>query len=94
MDNDEPALARLRSIIEDGFTHDWILRIEHTGGSDTHEVEWQEWCEPAFAITSSSQLLADIVDCRKKHPAHAIRLRAEKLYPRAQMLYCVPCNEQ
>ena len=89
INNEETALTKLRSIVESGLTHDWILRIEHKCGSDTHESDWQEWCEPAFAITSATQLVTDIAECHNKHPAHAIRLLAEKPYPRTQMLYCV-----
>jgi ribulose bisphosphate carboxylase small subunit len=88
-DNPSPELVKLRAVVESGFTHDWILRIEHSGGRDNYGSRWQEWGEPAFAITSATQLVADVAECRAKHPAHAIRLRAEKLHPRTRMLYCV-----
>ena len=85
---DLPELAKLKSLIESGFTHDWLLRIEHAGGS-TPGCSWQGWGQPAFAITDASPIVTDVAECRVKHPTHAIRLRAEKLNPRTRMLYCV-----
>lgn len=82
-------LVRLRSVVESGFMHDWILRIEHCGACGNSGSGWREWCEPAFAISNASKLLADVAECRMRHPAHAIRLRAEKLNPRTQMIYCI-----
>lgn len=87
--HDLPELVKLRSLIESGFTHDWLLRIEHTGGSCTPGKNWQEWGQPAFAITDATTVVADVAECRVKHPTHAIRLSAEKLNPRTRMLYSI-----
>jgi ribulose bisphosphate carboxylase small subunit len=86
---DQPELENLRSVIESGFTHDWLLRVEYAGNGDATNHAWKEWSEPAFAITSAETVLEDVVQCRAMHPAHAIRLRAEKFNPAMRMLYCV-----
>ena len=87
--NHSPELEKLRSVVESGFTHDWILRIEHSGGSCSSAGGWQEWGETAFAIMNADQLVADVAECHTRHPTHSIRLRAEKINPRTQMLYCI-----
>jgi len=84
-----PELDRLRSVVESGFTHDWILRIEYCDGCGNSGCGWREWGEPAFAISNASRLLADVAECRMRHPGYAIRLRAEKLSPRTQLTYCI-----
>lgn len=86
---DLPELAKLHSLIESGFTHDWLLRIEHAGRCNAPGSSWQEWGQPAFAITDATSVVTDVADCHVQHPTHAIRLRAEKLNPRTQMLYCI-----
>lgn len=85
---DLPELVKLRSVIESGFTHDWLLRVEHTGHSDT-TCSWQEWGQPRFVIADASTILMDVAACHVQHPTHAIRLCAEKLNPRTRLLYCV-----
>lgn len=88
--SDLPELAKLRSLIESGFTHDWLLRIEHAGGGgNTSSHSWQEWGQPAFAITNAATVVTEVAECHARHPTHAIRLQAEKLNPRTRMLYCV-----
>jgi ribulose bisphosphate carboxylase small subunit len=86
---DLPELAKLRSLIDSGFTHDWLLRIEHAGGSHASGRRWQEWGQPAFAITNAATVVTEVAECHARHPTHAIRLQAEKLNPRTRMLYCV-----
>lgn len=84
-----PELVKLGSVIESGFTHDWVLRVEHAGGTPASNGPWQEWGKPAFAVTTAASVLECVAQCRIKHPTHAIRLHAAKLNPSMRMLYYV-----
>jgi ribulose bisphosphate carboxylase small subunit len=84
-----PDPDKLRALIESSFTHDWVLRVEHTEESEPGSGSWRQWGETAFAIREAAPVMDSIAACRDKHPQHNIRLNAEKLKPRTRMLYCV-----
>jgi ribulose bisphosphate carboxylase small subunit len=86
-----PSIAEVKNLVEDSLTHDWILRIEHfgPGASTSPSRQWQQWGDSLFAIPDASSVIDGIVACRASHPAHCIRLHAEKVNPRTQMYYPV-----
>ncbi|MEN8206753.1 MAG: ribulose bisphosphate carboxylase small subunit [Pseudomonadota bacterium] len=84
-----PDLDKLKSLIESSFTHDWVLRVEHTEEAIPEPGSWRQWGEALFAIREAAPVMNSIATCRDKHPQHNIRLNVEKLRPRTRMLYCV-----
>jgi ribulose bisphosphate carboxylase small subunit len=84
-----PDLDRLESLIENSFTHNWILRVEHTDEAMPMMTSWQQWGEALFAIREAAPAMESIAACRAAYPGHNIRLHTEKLMPRTRMLYCV-----
>lgn len=84
-----PDLDRLESLIESSFTHNWILRVEHTDEAVPGTTSWRQWGEALFAIREAAPAMESIRTCRAAYPMHNIRLHAEKLMPRTRMLYCV-----
>ncbi len=87
-----PSIAEVKNLVENSLTHDWILRIEYFGpasGGRTAHGRWQQWGGSMFAVTDASPVIDGIVACRASHPAHSIRLNAEKVNPSTQMYYPV-----
>ena len=86
-----PSVAQVKVLVENSLTHDWILRIEHTGpdGGETVRTQWRQWGDSLYAVRDASSVIDSIVACRSSNPKHAIRLNAEKVNPRTQMFYPV-----
>lgn len=82
-------LDQLKLLIESSFTHDWILRVEHTDEAAPKSTSWQQWGQAKFAIREAAPVMEIIAACRDEYPMHNIRLHAEKLKPRSRMLFCV-----
>ena len=91
-----PSVAKVKELVENSLTHDWILRIEHIGpdGGETVRTQWRQWGDSLYAVRDASSGIDSIVACRSSNPKHAIRLNAEKVNPRTQMYYPVYRPEQ
>jgi ribulose bisphosphate carboxylase small subunit len=83
------SITKVNRLIEGGFTHGWLLRIEHfdPGATRTQAQQWQPWGETLFKVPDALPVIDAIVACRTHYPTHSIRLHAEKLRPRTQMFY-------
>ena len=82
-------LEKLETLIENSFTHDWILGVEYTDEATPKTTSWKLYGEAMFAVRNAEPVMDSIAACREKYPGHHIRLNAEKLKPRTRMLYCV-----
>ena len=85
-----PALLdspNLENFIESELCHDWILRVEHTDKVEPAYSCWQQWGQAYFPVKDASAVINNILSCHVTYPGHAIRLHAEKIYPRSQMIY-------
>ena len=58
-----PVIPEIRKIINEGLTHDWILRVEHNGGAGSENNQWQEWGKSAYAIYEASPVIDKIAAC-------------------------------
>jgi ribulose-bisphosphate carboxylase small chain len=89
-----PPLANQKEIeclIESDLSRDWVVRVEYirTIDSTTTASQWQQWGKAIYVPRQADAVLHDIHACRASYSHHVIRLRAEKYYPRSQLLYIV-----
>ena len=82
-------LAEVERLISNHLCGDWVVRVEHSARVTDYCDGWQQWGKAFFAPGGAAPVLGAISRCRARHPAHSIRLWAEKLRPQAQLVFLV-----
>ena len=82
-------LAEVEQLINHHLCGDWVVRVEHSARVRDYCDGWQQWGEAFFPLGDAAPVLGAISRCRARHPAHSIRLCAEKLRPQAQLVFRV-----
>ena len=82
-------LSELERHIENTLSDNWILRIEHTQDVNPVRIQWQQWENSLYCVKDARIVSRSIQACRAEHPAHSIRLYAEKTNPRTRFIYPV-----
>ncbi|KPJ92493.1 MAG: hypothetical protein AMJ55_09670 [Gammaproteobacteria bacterium SG8_15] len=82
-------LSDVAQVIENHLTDNWVIRIEYTREIKYLARSWQQWDKAFFNVTDTSGVIDKIHSCHMYKPHCAIRLHAEKLYPRSGFYVCV-----
>lgn len=82
-------LQEVEQLIENHLAHDWVLRVEHSSEINRHHTRWSQWSNALYKISEVTGVIDHILACHASHPTHSIRLYAEKIQPRTQLIYWV-----
>ena len=85
----EHRLAEVRQLVSEHLRGDWVVRIEHTPRVMDYRQGWQRWGKALLPTGDAAPVIDAIRGCRATHPAHKIRLYAEKLRPQARLVFWV-----
>ena len=81
-------VARIKNLIENGFMHDWAIKIEYAIKSGQSSAEWVEWEKKFYAIKDSSEVIEEITACCKSNPDCSMKLVCEHFNPEFRLVYC------
>lgn len=79
-------MAELEQMVVEHLHGDWVVRIEHTPRVMDYHDGWKQWGKALFPVGDPARVIDAISGCRNRHPAHTIRLCAEKLRPQARLV--------
>lgn len=82
-------VTEVAQIIDNNLRDGWVVRIEYTEEVEYLNTSWHQWGEAFFNITDVSEVIEGIRSCHMKNQFCAIRLHAEKFYPRSVFCFCV-----
>ena len=84
----------LEHLIEHQLIRDWVVRIEHSDAVERYSTHWQQWGNAMLPNGDTDRVIDAIMACHAEYPASSIRLNAEKIRPRSQLLYWVHRHDE
>lgn len=80
---------QIKSVIENGFMHDWAISIEYIVKTAQNETKWEKWDKSLYAVKDPDKVMEVLKECCRNNPECSMKLICERFSPECRLVYCV-----